>query len=69
MPMQNAEQVEARLDRAKKKLAGLGEGAEATSRRAARKRVKRLQRKRSRVAKVAARRGDGADSARDGAES
>jgi hypothetical protein len=67
MPMQNAEQVDARLERAKKKLAGLGDGTDVDGRRAARKRVKRLQRKKSRVARAAARR-SGAD-AKGGSDS
>jgi hypothetical protein len=46
MPEQTVEQLNARLERAVKKLGALGDDADAAARRVARKRVKRIQRKR-----------------------
>jgi len=55
MPAQTVEKVTARLGRAQKKLAAISDAAGAEQKRAARKSVKRAQRKRRRLAVAAAR--------------
>jgi len=67
MPMQTVENTESRVARARKKLEALGDAAAAADRRAARKRVKRAQRKLRRLKTAAERKGAGKKDAGEGA--